>query len=260
MVPCIEQSLFPYYDILYFDSLETIYTRHRAPCSRKRTTWHLYFGAVKRKIFYLPSSNRERILSDLLDKPRSQVSSLLPPRTRLYLVLLMGFSIFAIRRFASKFANSCYIYICIHINTATKKHTTHQVLYAAHVSFICTTSVFYRKTQNQTNRHTRCCFLPVTHVTFIWWGKRSSFRPGTRGLQVRCCALQAPDKASKDDAGKYCATEIRRQRKREEEEGVFQGKALVAMVMNVSSETPRYIPGIIFHHTYTGRLRMVPVE
>ena len=45
-------------------------------------------------------------LSDLLDKPWSQVSSLLPPGTCLLFLSRIGLSIPAARRFSSKVANS----------------------------------------------------------------------------------------------------------------------------------------------------------
>ena len=45
-------------------------------------------------------------LSDLLDKPWSQVSSLLPPGTRLQFLSRIGFSIPTARRFSSNVANS----------------------------------------------------------------------------------------------------------------------------------------------------------
>ena len=45
-------------------------------------------------------------ISDLLDKRWSQVSSLLPPGTRLQFLSRIGFSIPTARRFSSNFANS----------------------------------------------------------------------------------------------------------------------------------------------------------
>ena len=46
-------------------------------------------------------------LSDLLDKPWSQVSSLLPPGTYLQFLSRIGLSIPTARRFSSNVANSC---------------------------------------------------------------------------------------------------------------------------------------------------------
>ena len=55
----------------------------------------------------LSSSTRRRFtLSDLLDKPLSQVSSLLPPRYVPSFLSRIGFSIPTARRFSSNVANS----------------------------------------------------------------------------------------------------------------------------------------------------------
>lgn len=94
-----------------------------------------------------------------------------------------------------------------------------------------TPSSRHAPTRRQKPKPTTPQALSVTHVTFIWWGKRSSFNPGTIELQVRYCALQVPDKASKDDAPKYCAAAMREMRARGKKRGAFQRKALLGWGM-----------------------------
>ena len=68
---------------------------------------HLFLFLFTKSSLLLSGSTRRRFaLSDLLDKPWSQVSSLLPPGTCLQFLSRIGFSIPAARRFSSNVANS----------------------------------------------------------------------------------------------------------------------------------------------------------
>ena len=68
-------------------------------------------------------------LSDLPDKPWSQVSSLLPPGTCLQFLSRIGFSISTSRRFSSNVANSCsrafreYFFMQEKVPTSTYVHS-----------------------------------------------------------------------------------------------------------------------------------------
>ena len=59
------------------------------------------------KPYHFPAQLVGFTLSDLLDKPWLQVSSLVPPGTCLQFLSRIGFSIPTARRFSSNVANSC---------------------------------------------------------------------------------------------------------------------------------------------------------
>ena len=66
---------------------------------------HLFLFLLTKSSLLLSGSTRRRFaLSDLLDKPWSQVSSLLPPGTCLQFLSRIGFSIPTARRFSSNVA------------------------------------------------------------------------------------------------------------------------------------------------------------
>ena len=71
--------------------------------TRHRSTYWFFF---QNHHFHFPAQLVGFTLSDLLDKPLSQVSSLLPPDTCLQFLSRIGFSIPTARQFLSNVANS----------------------------------------------------------------------------------------------------------------------------------------------------------
>ena len=72
----------------------------------KRSIQQLFYFVYFHHHFYFPAQLVDFTLSDLLDKPWSQASSLLPPGTFLLFLSRIGFSIPTTRRFSLNVANS----------------------------------------------------------------------------------------------------------------------------------------------------------